>query len=150
VPLDPIDPWTDETAAVDDPTPPGTTGDGRSGADDPGCWVAVCAEGRIVIDTGVAAWVAGQQVALFRLADGSLRALDNHDPASGANVLARGIVGDSDARPVVASPVFKQRYDLATGACLDDPGLAVRTWDVRSIDGVVSVRAEPPAPDRPR
>ena len=44
-------------------------------------------------------------------------------PFSDANVMSRGIVG-SPGRPAdtVASPMYKQVFDLATGACLDAPG----------------------------
>ncbi|MEK7679781.1 MAG: nitrite reductase (NAD(P)H) small subunit [Deltaproteobacteria bacterium] len=48
--------------------------------------------------------VNDRQIALFLLQDGSLHALDNHEPISGANVLSRGIVGDRAGVPVVASP----------------------------------------------
>ena len=32
------------------------------------------------------------------------------------------------ARPVVASPLYKQRYALMDGRCLDDPALSVACW----------------------
>lgn len=102
-------------------------------------WLAVCAEQRILPETGVAALVRGVQVAVFRLADGSLHAIDNLDPASGAQVMARGMVGDSTGRPIVAGPVYKQRFDLGTGRCLDDPALSVRVWPVRCSGGLVEV-----------
>lgn len=102
-------------------------------------WSEVCPVERITADTGVAALFGTEQVAVFRLADGRLFAVANRDPASGADVLARGIVGDSAGRPFVASPLYKQRFDLATGDCLDDPGLRLSTWPVRQVGGVVLV-----------
>jgi nitrite reductase (NADH) small subunit len=101
-------------------------------------WTPVCALEQILPDTGVAALVGGHQVAVFRLRDGSLFAIDNHDPCSGANVLARGIVGDVDGEPVVASPIHKQRFSLATGRCLDASS-PVAVHDVRERDGRVEV-----------
>ena len=92
-----------------------------------------------VLDRGVAALVSGRQVAVFLLATGDLYALDNHDPCSGANVLSRGLVGDVDGTPTVASPVFKQRFDLRTGRCIDDESVRVATWKVRKGGGVVEV-----------
>ncbi len=68
----------------------------------------------------------GRQVALFRTYDGAVYALDNQDPFSGANVLSRGIVGSRGDVPTVASPMYKQVFDLRTGACLDEPDVSVR------------------------
>ena len=80
---------------------------------------SVCA-GRARVDRGAAALVDGHQVALFRLASGEVYAIDHQDPFSGANVLARGLVGTRGDVPTVASPVYKQVFDLTTGICLDD------------------------------
>lgn len=102
-------------------------------------WTAVCAHEQILPDTGVAALAGGQQVAVFRLADGHLFAIDHHDPCSGANVLARGIVGDGAGTPVVASPVHKQRFALTSGRCLDAEGVVVATHPVRVRDGRIEV-----------
>ena len=102
-------------------------------------WQAVCGLQDLECERGVAALVDGVQVALFRLHDGTLAALDHRDPVSGANVLARGIVGSRGDVPTVASPLFKQVFDLRTGRCLDDPAIAVRVHDVRVDDGTVLV-----------
>jgi nitrite reductase (NADH) small subunit len=103
-------------------------------------WVDVGPVTHLTPDRGVAALVDGRQVAVFLLCDGSLHALDNRDPFSGANVLSRGIVGDRAGEPVVASPIYKQCFELATGRCVDDPGHAVAVHDVRAEDGRVHVR----------
>jgi nitrite reductase (NADH) small subunit len=102
-------------------------------------YVPVCLARRLTPDRGVAALVDGTPVAVFRLATGDLHAVDNIDPISGANVLSRGIVGEADGRPTIASPLYKQRFDLRTGECLDaDASIAVHA--VREIDGMVHVR----------
>src|SRR3954463_8109440 len=62
----------------------------------------VCRLHDIVPGTGVCALVGGDQIAIFRLGDDSVRAVGNHDPMSGANVLSRGIVGDLKGELVVA------------------------------------------------
>ena len=79
-------------------------------------------------------------MAVFLLADGELAAIDDLDPISGANVLSRGLVGDSGGTPTVASPLYKQRFDLHRGRCLDDEAASVRVHEARCEDGLVVVR----------
>jgi NAD(P)H-dependent nitrite reductase small subunit len=78
----------------------------------------------------VCALVNGRQVAVFRLYDDSLYAIDNHDPFSGANVLSRGIVGDLKGERVVASPIYKQHFSLITGQCLEEADVRVTVYSV--------------------
>ena len=103
-------------------------------------WVDVCPFDDLVPDRGVCALVAGRQVAVFRVApDDELFAIANHDPFSGANVLSRGIVGSKGGTPKVASPMYKQSFDLRTGVCLDDPGVSVPIFAVRRRGPMVQV-----------
>jgi nitrite reductase (NADH) small subunit len=102
-------------------------------------WTGVCAYTALLPERGVCALVEGGQVAVFRLHDGSVCAVGNHDPASGANVLSRGIVGTRGDVPTVASPLFKHVYDLTTGRCLDDGAYAVPVVPVRVRDGRVEL-----------
>lgn len=95
----------------------------------------------LAVDRGAAALVHGHQVAIFRLASGAVYAVDHHDPFSGANVIARGLVGTRGDVPTVASPVYKQVFSLETGICLDDETVALRSWPVRVVDGVIEVEA---------
>ena len=106
-------------------------------------WVAVCKLGDIVPNTGVCALVGGRQLAVFRLDDDSLYAIDNHDPFSRANVLSRGIVGDLKGELVVASPVYKQHFSLVSGQCLEDPAVHVPVFRVRLEGEVVWVQRAP-------
>jgi nitrite reductase (NADH) small subunit len=100
-----------------------------------GTWLRVCELDDILPDTGVCALVGGEQVAVFRYGEGrELYALANFDPFSRANVLARGILGDRDGEPKVASPIYKQSFSLRSGACLDDPSVALTTYEV-ALDG---------------
>lgn len=104
-------------------------------------WTVVCPYDQLEPERGIAALVGGDQVAIFRLHDGQLYAIGNQDPTSGAYVLSRGIVGTRRDAPVVASPIFKQAYDLRTGECLDEPGVRVPTFPIRSRHGLVEVGA---------
>jgi nitrite reductase (NADH) small subunit len=109
-------------------------------------WVDVCGYDDLQAERGVAALVGGQQVALFRLADGSVHAVGHHDPFSGANVMARGLVGTRGDVDTVASPVYKQVFDVRTGQCLDDGSVGLPCWPVEVVEGRVRVRVEPIAP----
>ena len=106
-------------------------------------WTAVCELDDIVPDTGVCALVKGTQVAVFHLAgeDAAVYAIDNYDPHSQAAVLSRGIVGSLGERIVVASPIYKQHFDLRTGECLETPELSVSAYRVKVAGGKVWVAA---------
>lgn len=106
-------------------------------------WRPVCHYERLETERGVAALLDGAQVALFRTHDGSVYAVGNVDPFSGAAVLSRGIVGDRGGVPTVASPVYKQAFDLRDGRCLDDDAVCVPSYPVRVVDGVVEIAARP-------
>ena len=103
-------------------------------------WVAVCSLDDIVPDTAVCALIAGRQVAIARVGDGEqVYAIANFDPFSKAFVLARGIVGDKGGVPKIASPIYKQTFDLRTGQCLDDPSVNVPVYQARVRAGRVEV-----------
>jgi nitrite reductase (NADH) small subunit len=116
-----------------DPVPEPTLGGGV-------VWHTVCDLDDIVPDTGVCALVGGRQVALVRVGAGeNVFAIGNFDPFSKAFVLSRGIVGDKGGVAKIASPIYKQSFDLRTGRCLDDPNVAVPVWPARVRDGRVEV-----------
>jgi nitrite reductase (NADH) small subunit len=103
-------------------------------------WTTICPLERILPNTGVCALVNGQQIAVFRVAEGTdVYAIDNYDPFSKAYVLSRGIVGDRHGVPKVASPIYKQNYSLVTGECLDDATIVLATFPARVVDGQVQV-----------
>lgn len=102
-------------------------------------WIDVCAVDAILPGTGVCALVGKEQVAVFRLVDGTVHAIGNRDPFSGAQCLSRGILGDVSGVPKVASPVHKQCFDLRTGACIDDPDVSVPVYAAQVVDGRVRV-----------
>lgn len=106
--------------------------------------VAVCDLEDIFPDMGVCALVEGRQVAIFRIGEtDEVYAIGNYDANSGAAVLSRGIVGDLGGRLVVASPIYKQHYDLKTGECIEDPIASVRVYSAEVRDGKVFVAAPP-------
>jgi nitrite reductase (NADH) small subunit len=103
-------------------------------------WHDVCGSDELELNRGVCALVGSRQIAVFRLSpDGELYAISNYDPFSEACVLSRGIVGSADDVPIVASPVYKQRFDLRTGRCLDDSSVTLPVYRVRESDGRVAI-----------
>ena len=57
--------------------------------------------------------------------------------------MARGIVGDINGEPVVASPLYKEHFSLLTGKCLEQPALALEVWSVRLHGDEVQVQRRP-------
>lgn len=112
-------------------------------------WTTVCQVRSLLPERGAAALVGGVQVALFRLLDGTVHAVSHTDPFSGANVMARGIVGsrvvDGEEVPTVTSPMYKQVFNLRTGRCLSDPAVALQVFPVRVVDGHLDVGLTPVA-----
>lgn len=103
-------------------------------------WVNICPLEAIAPNTGVCALFAGQQVAIFRVGNSSeLYAIGNYDPFSKAYVLSRGIVGDRNGIPKVASPIYKQNFNLLTGQSFDDENIKLPTYKVRVVDDRVQV-----------
>ncbi|MFI5801686.1 nitrite reductase small subunit NirD [Streptomyces sp. NPDC051561] len=122
-PTSPPEPTTDALLVEVD------TGDG---------WTPVCRYDSLVPGRGVAALVGDHQIALYRDRSGTVHAVGNRDPFSGAHVLSRGLLGSRDGTPVVLSPMYKQAFDLRTGVCLDEEEApdgspaALPVWPVRT------------------
>jgi nitrite reductase (NADH) small subunit len=103
-------------------------------------WIDICALEEIVPDTGVCALVGTHQIAVVRVGRDRVYAIDNFDPFAKAFVLSRGIVGDKSGIPKIASPIYKQGFDLRTGQCLDDATVRIPVYESRVRDGRVEVR----------
>ncbi len=102
-------------------------------------WFPACEADALEPEWGEAVLVEGRQIALVLAAPGELYAVDHRDPVMGAYVMARGIVGSRGERATIASPLLKQVYDLQTGACLDDPSLALSTYRTRVVGGMIEI-----------
>jgi len=115
------------------------TGDGE--------WEQIAALADIPANAGMAARLGQQQIALFHLpgSEPQVFALENHEPGSQANVLARGLVGDAGGEPMVISPLYKKRFRLRDGQSLDDAGLRLRVWPVKILHGQIWVQHAPAA-----
>jgi nitrite reductase (NADH) small subunit len=105
-------------------------------------WTTICPLERILPNTGVCALVNDRQIAVFRVGEGmDVYAIENYDPFSKAYVLSRGIVGDRNGIPKVASPIYKQNFSLLTGECLDDATVNLQSFSAQVVDGQVQVSA---------
>ena len=110
---------------------------------DTAAWVRVCALADLETERGRAALLGGEQIALFLTHEGRVHAVSNLDPYSGAHVISRGIVGTKQDAPTVASPMYKQVFDLRTGVCLDTQGkepAVLAVWPVAVRDGDVYLK----------
>lgn len=105
-------------------------------------WVFACNIEDIVPNTGVCALADDEQVAIFRVGEHELYAIDNYDPNADASVLSRGLLGSLGERIVVASPIYKQHFDLRTGECVEAPEHSVRAWQVR-LEGNLVLLGQP-------
>jgi len=109
-----------------------------------GEWVILCRYEDLASNAGVTVYYGQTQIALFLLknrADTAERiyAVSNKDPFSGANVIGRGIVGDVDGIAAVASPLYKQHFNLSTGECIESPDVRLTTWPVRANKGMIEI-----------
>ncbi len=98
-------------------------------------WLDICSIDDLVPNSGVCAMVAGQQVAIFCVQTDQteqLFALGNFDPIGKANVISRGILGSIGEIWVVASPLYKQHFDLRTGQCIEQPEFNVPVFAIKS------------------
>ncbi|RZA05560.1 MAG: nitrite reductase small subunit NirD, partial [Moraxellaceae bacterium] len=103
-------------------------------------WVEVCGLGDITPNTGVGALIEQQQIAVFRVGqEKRVYALSNQDPFSKAFVMSRGIIGDLQGERVVASPIYKQHFSLATGRCLEDKDQKLLVFPSKIENGRVFV-----------
>lgn len=104
-------------------------------------WIDVCSVDDLQPDSGVCALVEGEQVAIFWMPDpdATVYAIGNYDPFGKANVLSRGLIGDINGQPVVASPLYKQHFNLQTGICLEDETVKIPVYAIRIENSRVQV-----------
>ena len=101
-------------------------------------WHLICALEDILPDTGVAALIEERAAAVFRVGE-QVYAIDNIDPFSAASVLSRGLVCSIGQRLAVASPIYKQHFDLVTGECLEDATRSIPAYAAKVEKGQVLV-----------
>jgi nitrite reductase (NADH) small subunit len=78
--------------------------------------------------------VEGEQVAVFRMRDGSLRALAAVCPHRGGP-LADGLTDDG----VVVCPLHSYAFDMCSGAEVSGSGMSVQCYSVEEVDGSIRI-----------
>ena len=109
-------------------------------------WSSICHIDDIVLNSGRCALFDGEQVAIFRINDvvageEKLYAVKNYCPFSTANVISKGIIGSVQDKTVVASPLYKQHFDLSNGQCLEDSAVKLKTYNVRLVGETIELAA---------
>jgi len=100
----------------------------------------ICDIADIIPGTGVCALFNGEQVAIFRPTEAEeVMAISNTDPFAQSNVLSRGLICQHQDELWVASPLKKQRFNLATGVCMEDESFSVKAYQARVQNGVVEI-----------
>ncbi|MCT2262736.1 nitrite reductase (NAD(P)H) small subunit [Brachybacterium muris] len=121
--------------------------------------IEICSVDALTVERGAAALLPdGTQIGVFLLEDGSVHAIQQHDPYSGTNILSRGLVGShlvpgegdepGTIVPTIASPMYKQAWNLSTGEVLDSGGgekKPISVFDAEIRDGKVYVSSSPRA-----
>lgn len=102
--------------------------------------IDICALTDLTDNAGTAALVNDVQVALFYVKrTEQVFGLSNYDPFSEANVLSRGIIGSIGDELVVASPIYKQHFNLETGQCLENEKVSIPAYPTQIINGRVLI-----------
>ena len=92
--------------------------------------------------------VHGREIGVLRLADGTLAGIRNRCPHSGAPLCLGTVRHRLDGRPgtyadsgraVLRCPWHGWEFDLATGACLDEPTMRAAVYQARVEGGRVLV-----------
>ena len=105
-------------------------------------WQTICDKSDLVKNSGVCALLENEeQVAIFQVGDNDVYAISNFDPFGKANVLYRGLIGETKGSIYVASPLLKQRFVLDSGLCLDDEAMSIKHYSTRFVDNKLEILA---------
>lgn len=108
-------------------------------------WEDICNNEDVLPNIGVCALFEDQQVAIFKIIDDSgneqLFAINNYCPFSKSNTISRGLIGSLQGKTVIASPIYKQHYDLNTGECIEDNEVILNTYSVRLNGSTIQLAA---------
>jgi NAD(P)H-dependent nitrite reductase small subunit len=103
-------------------------------------WIDICSVDELVPNAGICALVNHKQIAIFYIPKmDQLFAIDNFDPFSNTNVLSRGMIGDLNGEPMVASPMYKHHFSLITGKCFEESSVVNDIYEIRVFNDYVKI-----------
>jgi nitrite reductase (NADH) small subunit len=97
-------------------------------------WVSAVSYEGLAFKTGKTIRYQGEEVALFKLSSGKIKAIQNRCPHK-QGVLAEGIVCDDH----VFCPMHDRKIDLSTGLVQAPDTGCVRTYSTKIEDGIVFI-----------
>lgn len=100
-------------------------------------WTALCSVSDLGENGGQYVALNGHGLAVFRLACGTVRVLDDICPHAGAS-LSGGHVSDG----CVVCPWHGWPFDVHQGHCPDNPAVKVKSYDVRVISDRVWIHLD--------
>ncbi|MGB5444200.1 MAG: nitrite reductase small subunit NirD [Psychromonas sp.] len=104
-------------------------------------WTTVCQFQDLTPNTGICALFEEEHVAIFYCQRSEqLYAVNNVDPIARASVLSRGIMASLQGEMYVASPLYKQHFNLATGQCLEEPEQQLKTYSIRKENNEIQLK----------
>jgi len=103
-------------------------------------WTTICQYQDLTPNTGICALFESEHVAIFYCKRSEqLYAVSNIDPIANASVLSRGIMASLEDQMYVASPLYKQHFNLKTGACLEAPEHALKVYGIRRVNNDIQL-----------
>jgi len=104
-------------------------------------WTTICQFEDLTPNTGICALFGEEHVAIFYCQRTEyLYAIDNFDPIAKASVLSRGIMASLKEVMYVASPLYKQHFNLQTGTCLESPEYHLKPYDIRNENNQIQLK----------
>lgn len=105
-------------------------------------WHNVCQISDLIPNSGVAVRLPTAAAALFWLpaTETQVYAIAHRDPRTGVEVLAHGLLCEHGGEWVVASPLYKEKFRLQDGCCVDNPDQRLKTWPVRISGDQVQIQ----------
>jgi nitrite reductase (NADH) small subunit len=105
-----------------------------------GTWFYACLAEDVPDNGGVCVKYKDEQIALFHFSRrNEWYATQNECPHRNQMALSRGMIGTQGDEPKVACPFHKKTFSLKTGECLSGDECAIKTYEVKVVDGKVFI-----------
>lgn len=106
-------------------------------------WFIACKMEDVPDNGGVCVKYNDLQIALFHFKRrGAWYATQNECPHRKQMALSRGMIGSMENEPKVACPFHKKTFSLETGACLSEDDYQLKTYSVKTKNGLVYIGIE--------